>query len=174
MTKKKKNLTDKIKEILSNTPEEPVRDPWVNPWMDPHNIPGIPVRTDDFQDICGICEPNEPIKRYGEATPTVEIGPFPYHFNEGNILKEIEDYIQSTYGQHYVGLGDGKQTQVMDLLMANQPTGLEFSRGAVIKYATRFGKKSGNNRKDLLKAAHYIIFMLKSASDMENSVNEAE
>lgn len=94
--------------------------------------------------------------------------PFEYKFLEGESLREIEQYVQETYGQHYVGLADWNQTQVMDLLFANQPTALEFSRGAVIKYVTRYGKKNGYNRKDLLKAAHYILFMLKSDTDMRN------
>ncbi len=29
-----------------------------------------------------------------------------------------------------------------------------------IKYLMRYGKKSGKNRKDLLKAAHYIVLAL--------------
>jgi len=90
-------------------------------------------------------------------------------FNELNILKEIERYVLATYNQHYVGHA-GNKTQVMDLLMANPPTALEFSRGAAVKYLMRYGKKSGHNRVDLLKAAHYIMFMLKCDED----IHEAE
>ena len=35
-------------------------------------------------------------------------------YNEDKILKEIGDYIKSTYGQHYVKVSKG--TQVQDLL----------------------------------------------------------
>jgi hypothetical protein len=35
-------------------------------------------------------------------------------YNEDKILKEIGDYIQSTYGQHYAQVQDG--VQVQDLL----------------------------------------------------------
>jgi hypothetical protein len=104
---------------------------------------------------------------------------FPFKYEEGDILDEIRGYVESTYNEYYVGLGlsdrkDGDKTQVMDLLFANQPTALEFSRGAVIKYVTRYGKKLGYNRLDLLKAAHYILFMLKSDSDMKRAACQKE
>lgn len=83
-------------------------------------------------------------------------------FDELEILEEIKEYILSTYGEHYVGQNN---VQVMDLLMANPPSALEFSRGCCVKYVMRYGKKGGFNRKDLLKVAHYIIFMMKCDAD---------
>mgnify|MGYP000871530254 FL=1 len=83
-----------------------------------------------------------------------------YKFMEDQFLEELKEYINSTYTQHYIG--NRKNIQVMDLLLANEPTGIEFSRGAAVKYIMRYGKKEGRNRKDLLKAMHYIMFMLYS------------
>lgn len=87
-------------------------------------------------------------------------GEVPFRFKEDEFLQQSLDYMASTYNQHYAGkvekLGN---VQVMDLLGSNPPTGLEYSRGCVVKYAMRYGKKGGFNKADLLKALHYIIFM---------------
>lgn len=84
-----------------------------------------------------------------------------YKFREDEFLQDIKQYVDSTYFQHYAGSA-GNNVQVMDLLFANEPTAVEFARGAVIKYAMRYGKKDGYNKKDLLKAIHYLLFMLYS------------
>jgi hypothetical protein len=86
-----------------------------------------------------------------------------HKYKEIETLKEIEEYIIKTYAEHYVG---NKGIQVMDLLLANEPTGLEYARGNVVKYVMRYGKKGGYERKDLLKAAHYLLFMLYNDSTL--------
>ena len=80
-------------------------------------------------------------------------------YNEDKILKEIGDYIKSTYGQHYATIKNG--TQVQDLL---RDVGIDkdFCQANAIKYIARFGKKNGRNRKDLLKAVHYIVLLMDS------------
>jgi len=85
-------------------------------------------------------------------------------YNEKSSLKEIEDYIDSTYGQHYVGQ-NGVQT--LDLLHAigiSQQT----CQGNVIKYMARWGKKNDFSRMDLVKAAHYIILLMHFSRENEN------
>ena len=80
-------------------------------------------------------------------------------YNEDKILKEIGDYIKSTYGQHYATIKNG--TQVQDLL---RDVGIDkdFCQANAIKYIARFGKKNGRTRKDLLKAVHYIVLLMDS------------
>ena len=80
-------------------------------------------------------------------------------YNEDKILKEIGDYIKGTYGQHYAQVSKG--TQVQDLL---RDIGIDkdFCQANAIKYLCRFGKKDGRNRKDLLKAVHYIVLLMNS------------
>jgi len=80
-------------------------------------------------------------------------------FNEDKICKEILDYIKSTYGQHYSSGKDG--IQVLDLLKS---IGIksDFCQANAIKYLSRYGKKGGRNRKDLLKAIHYVILLLNN------------
>ena len=80
-------------------------------------------------------------------------------YNEDKICKEILDYIKSTYGQHYSSGKDGIQT--LDLLKS---IGIksDFCQANAIKYLSRYGKKGGRNRKDLLKAIHYVILLLNN------------
>ena len=83
-------------------------------------------------------------------------------YNEDKIIKEITDYIKSTYDQHYVSNATGDEGfQVQDLLRS---VGIDkdFCQANAIKYLARFGKKNGRNRKDLLKAIHYVILLMSS------------
>ena len=48
----------------------------------------------------------------------------------------------------------------------------DFCQSNAIKYLARFGKKNGRNRKDLLKAIHYIVLLL--SSEDENNVKNKE
>lgn len=75
-----------------------------------------------------------------------------YKYNEGKILAELEQYIDATYGQHY----SSDKLQTIDVWEA---LGIEDEscQSNVIKYAMRYGKKGGHNKKDLLKILHYTI-----------------
>tara|TARA_E500000305_G_scaffold69743_1_gene55678 strand:- start:274 stop:555 length:282 start_codon:yes stop_codon:yes gene_type:complete len=77
-------------------------------------------------------------------------------YNEKESLNDIEKYIESTYGQHYVGKDE---FQIQDLLHSID-IAMPFCQASAMKYLARYGKKEGLNRKDLLKAAHYIILMM--------------
>lgn len=84
----------------------------------------------------------------------------PYKYHEDTILKEISDYIDTTYKGHYVGEDN---VQSLDLILATgHATG--FNVGNLLKYGSRYGKKRGYNRDDLLKAIHYAIFELYNHS----------
>lgn len=77
-----------------------------------------------------------------------------YKYNENHALEEIKSYIDSTYTQHYSG-----KYQATDMIIdAGHGTG--FCIGNIIKYAKRYGKKDGYNKKDLLKIIHYAIIQL--------------
>lgn len=81
-----------------------------------------------------------------------------YKYREDEILEEIRTYIDSTYGEHYVH--DEANIETGQLILANPERGLGFCIGNVIKYADRYGKKNGFNRKDLLKVVHYAVMAL--------------
>lgn len=84
-----------------------------------------------------------------------------YKYNEDSLIQEVREYIDSTYGQHYVA---DKEVQVVDLWKA-LGTLETTARDTAVKYLCRYGKKDGKNKKDLLKAIHYIILMMHAAED---------
>lgn len=83
---------------------------------------------------------------------------FMFKFNEGEILSELRSYICNTYGEHYANEENGLQT--FQLIAKDPLRGLAFATGNCMKYADRYGKKNGYNRKDLIKIAHYAILAL--------------
>lgn len=80
---------------------------------------------------------------------------FHYKFNEHELIRQLKDYIDATYDEHYA---KGK-IQTTEFIQANGD-GIPFTRGNIIKYAQRYGSKDGRNRKDILKVLHYAIIML--------------
>ena len=84
-------------------------------------------------------------------------------------VKQLIDYLESTYSQHYVGDGEVQTIDYWRSLGSLETT----ARDTAIKYLSRFGKKSGKNRKDLLKAMHYIILMMY-VLDLEETKDENE
>ena|SRR6056300_566736 len=83
-------------------------------------------------------------------------------YNEDKIVKEIHDYIKGTYGEHYSTTKDGFQVQDM---LRQLDIDKDFCQANAIKYLCRYGKKDGKNRKDLLKAIHYIVLLMSSEDD---------
>ena len=79
----------------------------------------------------------------------------PYKYDEPRILKELEAYIEATYGEHY----SQNKFQATEFII-DCGHGEGFTIGNVMKYAQRYGKKGGRNRKDLLKVIHYAIMMV--------------
>jgi hypothetical protein len=78
-----------------------------------------------------------------------------YKYSEDRILKEIKEYIDATYGEHY----SQNKFQATEFIM-DSGHGEGFCIGNIIKYAQRYGKKDGHNRKDLLKVLHYAIMSI--------------
>ena len=85
-----------------------------------------------------------------------------YKYNEDNILKELQEYIDKTYDQHY----SHKNFQATEFVI-DSGHGEGFCIGNIMKYAQRYGKKNGKDRKDLLKVIHYGIMALYN-HDIEN------
>lgn len=91
-------------------------------------------------------------------------------YNEEAILKEISDYVLSTYQGHYVGKGEIQTLDVWDTLGISE----EVCIGTALKYIMRFGKKDGKNKKDLLKAVHYIILLMHYSGVMDETYTGKE
>ena len=86
-----------------------------------------------------------------------------YKFNEDKILKDIKDYIDLTYNQHY---GNGKY-QATDMII-DSGHGEGFCIGNIMKYAMRYGKKDGKNIKDLQKIIHYAFINIYLEQEVDN------
>lgn len=78
-----------------------------------------------------------------------------YKYNEDRILKEMKEYIDATYGEHY----SQNKFQATEFIM-DSGHGEGFCIGNIMKYAQRYGKKDGHNRKDLMKVLHYAIMAI--------------
>ena len=90
-----------------------------------------------------------------------------YKFNEGELIDQLREYIESTYDGHY---SKNKFQSTQFILDSGHGEG--FCIGNIMKYAQRFGNKNGKNRKDLLKILHYTMIALYNL-DMELN-NETE
>ena len=80
-----------------------------------------------------------------------------YKYNEGDFLREITDYINSTYNEHY----SQNKFQATEFII-DGGHGEGFTIGNIMKYAQRYGNKGTPDdwRKDLLKVIHYAIIAL--------------
>ena len=78
-----------------------------------------------------------------------------YKFHEDRILRELQAYIDSTYDEHY----SKNKFQATEFII-DGGHGVGFTIGNIMKYAQRYGKKNGYNRKDILKIIHYAIMLL--------------
>ena len=83
-----------------------------------------------------------------------------YKYHEAEIIKEIEDYVSSTYNGHYTGdTHEYRNVQTIDL-MAARSLASAFCQSNILKYGSRYGSKDGKNKKDLLKVIHYAMLLL--------------
>jgi hypothetical protein len=83
-----------------------------------------------------------------------------WKYNEDKILKDIENYVTSTYGSHYCGHNeDYNDIQTIDL-MAAKDLAPGFCQANILKYGSRYGDKDGRNKRDLMKVIHYAMLLL--------------
>lgn len=78
-----------------------------------------------------------------------------YKFDEDRLIAEFKDYIDSTYDAHY----SQTKFQAAEFIF-DAGHGMGFCIGNVLKYAQRYGRKEGYNRKDLMKVLHYAMMAL--------------
>ena len=77
-----------------------------------------------------------------------------YKFDENINIRGVQQYIDSTYTQHYAH----SKYQATDMII-DAGHGESFGIGNIMKYAMRFGKKD-NKKKELLKIIHYAIITM--------------
>ena len=88
-----------------------------------------------------------------------------WKYNEDKILKQLEEYIKSTYSQHYVDRTGKGAEQTLDKIKHNRREG--FCAGNVTKYIDRYDTK-GTPRADLFKVLHYTILLINHLNLIEN------
>lgn len=84
-------------------------------------------------------------------------------YNEEANIRALEEYVLSTYNQHY-SKGNFQATE----FIIDGGHGIGFCIGNIMKYAQRYGKKNGYNRADLMKVLHYGLIALY-VHDLEHS-----
>ena len=91
-----------------------------------------------------------------EPTPQ-ESEKIDYKYSEDRILKELKEYVDQTYSQHY----SQNKYQATEFIL-DSGHGEGFCIGNILKYAQRYGKKGSKEdaRNDLLKVLHYGIIAL--------------
>jgi hypothetical protein len=83
-----------------------------------------------------------------------------WKYNEDKILKDVEEYVTTTYHGHYCGDSDGyADIQTIDL-MAAKKLAAGFCQANILKYGSRYGDKDGRNKRDLMKVIHYAMLLL--------------
>ena len=76
-------------------------------------------------------------------------------YGEDKGIKDLKDYVASTYNGHYTN--DGNNVQTLDLIHSVGDAE-SFCRSNAIKYLSRYDKK-GQAKRDILKAMHYCLLL---------------
>ena len=76
-------------------------------------------------------------------------------YEEDKGIKDLRDYVSSTYQGHYTN--DGSNVQTLDLIHSVGDAE-SFCRSNAIKYLSRYDKK-GQAKRDILKAMHYCLLL---------------
>ena len=76
-------------------------------------------------------------------------------YEEDKGIKDLQDYVTSTYNGHYTSKGSNVQT--LDLI-ESVGDAESFCRSNAIKYLSRYDKK-GQAKRDILKAMHYCLLL---------------
>ena len=99
----------------------------------------------------------ESILKLFKSKDETTVSSISYKYSEDRILKELKEYIDKTYDQHY---SQNKYQSTEFIIDSGHGTG--FCIGNILKYAQRYGKKGTKEdaRKDLLKVIHYGIMSL--------------
>jgi len=99
---------------------------------------------------------------YQHHYPPTEMKPKPdlkgssnQKYQEDKGIKDLKDYVSSTYQGHYTN--DSSDVQTLDLIHSVGDAE-SFCRSNAIKYLSRYDKK-GQAKRDILKAMHYCLLL---------------
>lgn len=89
-----------------------------------------------------------------------------WRYNEDQILKEFEEYLISTYGQHYVDDKTKDNTQTIDRMRKDRVEA--FCAESIKKYIDRYDRK-GTPKADLFKVLHYTVLLINHVNIMDKN-----
>ena len=161
------NAWSLLAEVLDGTMEEtyPVKDQLTDEEVNDiyqHHYPGIddgePFKQEFLADNDDQAAHHFNLNNEVKQSENMAAHYFKYH--EEEILKDIEDYVSSTYRGHYTGTShEYRKVQTLDLLAARDIAS-GFCQANIIKYGSRYGSKEGKEKKDLMKVIHYAMLLL--------------
>jgi hypothetical protein len=147
-------LKNDVVVLGGDTISEATKEDWNDFWMDDGiSLTGNPYYGSDVLDLNVNYTSSRVVGGLKEDT---FIPAKKYKYDEEDILKELKDYINGTYNQHY-SAGDDK-IQTLDLIEACGD-GESFCRSNILKYASRYDKK-GTARRDIMKILHYAVLLM--------------
>jgi len=124
-------------------------------FVDTTNFESVHIDTSNYPGA------NDDVVTFGHAnevsvppTPSIE-NPSPRKYQEDKGIKDLQDYISTTYGGHYTS--EHNNVQTLDLI-ESVGDAESFCRSNAIKYLSRYDKK-GQGKRDLLKAMHYTLLL---------------
>ena len=87
-------------------------------------------------------------------------------YQEDKSMKDLADYVSSTYQGHYTN--DNSDVQTLDLIHSVGDAE-SFCRSNAIKYLSRYDKK-GQAKRDILKAMHYCLLLYYFSGNSNNEI----
>ena len=164
MSEKQQNAVTTLGSNISEATEKDYNDFWTE---DGISLTGNPYASSDVINFSSTAFGADTVSLdlygdYGEDhisfdfDMTTSNNPNRFKYSEERILKELTDYISSTYNQHYSAGDDAVQT--LDLIEACGD-GESFCRSNILKYASRYDKK-GTARRDIMKILHYAVLLM--------------
>ena len=118
-----------------------------------------------YQRPFGEHDPTKRIKLKDDCYPTLDSNPGVKEpsinkkqirkYEEDKGIKDLQDYISTTYGGHYTS--EHNNVQTLDLI-ESVGDAESFCRSNAIKYLSRYDKK-GQAKRDILKALHYTLLL---------------
>ena len=90
-----------------------------------------------------------------DSKPTPDLNFKSQKYQEDKGIKDLKDYVSSTYRGHYTN--KNSDTQTLDLIHSVGDAE-SFCRSNALKYLSRYDKK-GTAKQDILKAMHYCLLL---------------
>ena len=85
-------------------------------------------------------------------------------YKEDKGIKDLKDYVSSTYSGHYTN--NNSDVQTLDLIHSVGDAE-SFCRSNALKYLSRYDKK-GQAKRDILKAMHYCLLLYYFSGNTQN------